>query len=155
MQFSKSTAWINDRIDAELVTIGENITETAALLSTAIATKMTFVDRGNFSGTDFYQGDFTRDETWYDLDLSDIIPAGAKAVLVCIKMGASATGAQVKFRTKGYADEGNMVHIIVAEANVNEYNEVWIIPDSDGIISYAIWPTSGLYLNLFIRGWLI
>ena len=66
-----------------------------------------FIDRGDFSGTDFSESTFTAVASWADLDLSSIIPAGTTAVLITLYIRDSAVNSEFDFRTKGNVNISN------------------------------------------------
>ena len=114
-----------------------------------------FVDRGNFANPDYLYTDLTIDAAWHDLDLSGIIPAGAKAVLVRIEMTKSSGTGYALFKTKGNANDGNASVPYQSVSGATVQWDCWFIPDGDGVVSYLIGTATYSILSLFIRGWLI
>lgn len=113
-----------------------------------------FVNRGNFATADFTIGDFTKDNTWRELDLTSVIPAGCKCVLVRGYMQGTTTNLLAAFRTAGNADIGNAAHLFTFEANKRTEDDIWLIPNDIGVIEYKIPSTVDTALSLYIRGWL-
>ncbi|GAH84380.1 unnamed protein product, partial [marine sediment metagenome] len=67
-----------------------------------------FVDRGDPAAVDWVTGDFTRDGAWHDLDLSAIVPAGAKAVVFQGFFKSSVVEEIFQLRKKGNANAVNV-----------------------------------------------
>lgn len=60
-----------------------------------------FIDRGDPGSTDFQAAFFSVTNIWTDMDLSAIVPAGAKAVLFTISIRNSIISKFLGFRKKG------------------------------------------------------
>lgn len=60
-----------------------------------------FVDRTTPAAFDFVVGDFTTDETWNELDLSSIVPAGATHALLSIVIWDNVANSTFRLRKVG------------------------------------------------------
>lgn len=115
-----------------------------------------FYDRGDVSGPDFNQGMLTGDRTWKDLDLSGIVPVGAKAVLIKVFMQDNASppdyGRRWIFRkkTSGY-NEHNVSNIIGYVPGLQIYADMIIGLDANRFIQYNGATTGAIYIT--VAGW--
>ena len=114
-----------------------------------------YYDRGDIAGHDWTLADFTRDNTWYDLDLSGIIPAGTVLVRLLLAMVENGGSQYGQFRTNGYVNLINIENRITQVANVFFITTLWLYPDANGVIEYrfsnAVWAT----INVSIAGWFV
>ncbi|KKM23496.1 hypothetical protein LCGC14_1614660, partial [marine sediment metagenome] len=104
---------------------------------------------------DFFAGDLTKDGAWHDLDLSGIIPAGTKRVMLRVQIIALATIGVMKVKTKGNAQD---VNVDIASMETNGFPEnttLLVVPDADGIIEY--WMSNVTYLTVIVTvaGWTV
>ncbi len=114
-----------------------------------------FTDRGNVASADFSAGDLTKDGAWHDLDLSGIIPAGTKLVMLRVQIIALATVGVMKVKTKGNAQD---VNVDIASMETNGFPEnttLLVVPDADGIVEY--WMTNVTYITVLVTvaGWTV
>ena len=114
-----------------------------------------FTDRGNVASADFSAGDLTKDGAWHDLDLSGIIPAGTKRVMLRVQIIALATIGVMKVKTKGNAQD---VNVDIASMETNGFPEnttLLVVPDADGIVEY--WMTNVTYITVLVTvaGWTV
>ncbi|MBA7646730.1 hypothetical protein ES703_54496 [subsurface metagenome] len=112
-----------------------------------------FVDRGDPADYDFAVGDFITDNTWRDLDLSSVVPAGAKAVLFRIQIKDNVTSSQMEFREKGNSNTINATKLRTVVANL--YHDVdWIVAcDSNRKIQYRGSNLAFVAIDVIIKGW--
>ena len=110
-----------------------------------------FVDRGDASNWD---GSFSTINAWTELDLSAIVGAGAKAVLLRYEYdNTGGQNASLSLREFGNVNSYNMFisTLLTGEAS-NRIGEAWVSLDSGGSIEYF----ASLYLilsNYVVRGW--
>jgi len=116
---------------------------------------MTYVNRGDPSDWDFTVSNFTRDDTWRDLDLSSIVPAGAVAVTLSCVIKANATGKYVIFRKKGNTNLVNVLREETLVANLDHYFMGIVFCDTNRIIQYRVISTAVGTLNVCVGGWFI
>lgn len=92
-------------------TWGKNWEPWTDILSIDIGKGICFVDRGDPAAWDFVTGDFTKDNAWHDLDLSGIVPALAKAVLLRLYVASAALGKSFLLRKDGNTNALSAVQI--------------------------------------------
>lgn len=123
------------------------------ILSTDIGKGLCFVDRGDPATRDFTTANFTADDLWHDLDLSAIVPALAKAVLIYTSTRDNIAGQRIIFRKNG--NTNSQAIAVNREKVANLYNEEdqIVACDANRIIEYrasnVVWTT--LYLT--VKGW--
>lgn len=111
-----------------------------------------FVDRGDPAAYDRQVGDFTVDSDWHDWDLSAIVPAGAKAVLLRVMMKDDLVERLIQFQKNGNTNTFNSTHIRAQVANVYIEQDLIVACDSDRVIEYYL--TTGMdACNVIVRGW--
>jgi len=114
-----------------------------------------FVDRGDNDGWDFFSGDFIKDNTWRDLDLSAIVPAGATWVLLRFNLETTIQEKSFYLRKKGNTSAANSIHLVTQDANVKLGGSYLVQCDANRVIQYnaavATWTT--LYIN--VNGWIL
>lgn len=71
--------------------------------------KAGFVDRGDPVNPDKVLADWVGGLVWTDWDLSAIVPAGAKSVLLAVVVGGSDSAQRIHFRKNGNANENASV----------------------------------------------
>lgn len=119
-----------------------------------------YVDRGNTSVSDFDEGDSPTTDAWADLDLGpnglNIVPAGAKAVALFLRLKDNAHSQHLLVRKKGSTSEapGNVGGVITQTSNVPVYNNCIIGCDSNGVIEYYL--RSGTdEVDITVTGWFL
>jgi len=112
-----------------------------------------FVNRGDAAGYDFTLATLTADGVLHDLDLSGIIPAGTKAVLLQYSIRADDTDVNVNLKTKGFVNFYNATLLSTQTANVVMSGTVVIMPDENRKCSY--WIEAGTFdlVALTVGGW--
>lgn len=116
--------------------------------------KTNFVERGDDPvGNDFVVGDLTTDGTWRDLDLSSLIPAGTKLVMVKIVIADVSVANQFIMRKNGQSNQVDSESTYTQIANVTRSKTVLVVPDANRVIEY--WATNDTWnvINIAIRGW--
>jgi len=75
-----------------------------------------YTNRGDPAVCDFDLTDFPAEDTWYDLNLSDIVPPNTKGVIITVKTVNSGAGGTMYFRKNGNSNviEGDGVETQVA-----------------------------------------
>lgn len=112
-----------------------------------------FVDRGDPGAQDWTKLDFTVDAGWHDLDLSAIVPAGAKSVLFVALVQHTLVNKLFMLRKKGNANIFNISSINTVVANVNYYQD-WVCPcDKNRVIQYRATPPAWAIMSLLVKGW--
>ena len=113
-----------------------------------------FVSRGDPAAADKTQATLTINGTWVDWDLSSIVPAGAKAVLLGVEFVQTTADVGMFFRRNGNSNEIARSALRSQVANVNYARDVIVALDSNRVIEYFIVNT-GTWTNISITvcGW--
>lgn len=115
-----------------------------------------FEDRGDPGANDYTLGaPLITDGTWYDLDLSAIVPAGAKAVVLAVSVKDDVVGNNIQFRNNGNTDEFNKSVVAAYAANITSYADVIVACDAQRIIEYKGNDTVFVSISVTIKGWFI
>ena len=100
----------------------------------------------------FDQKDFIRDGEWHDLDLSSVIPEGAKIVMLDISVKNDIVSSFLKLRENGNINEVNIAEVRTLVAGVWNSQEGWVACDENRMVEYSASPD--ILLHVKIRGWL-
>jgi len=114
-----------------------------------------YVDRGDPAAYDFAVGDFTTDGTWNDLDLSGIVPAGAKAVHLFMVLVDDAAGSLLLFRKKGNTSIFNVAGGSTQVVGVDFDCDIIVSCDANRVIGYYGSNLAFTTINLVVKGWWI
>ncbi|MBN1823915.1 MAG: hypothetical protein JW803_06325, partial [Endomicrobiales bacterium] len=110
-----------------------------------------FIDRGDPLNPDY--DDLDTDGEWHDLDLSSIVPADAKAVLLYVAMRDDTVQVAISLRREGntnLANVGQLANQVVNAWVTSDY----IIPcNSDRVIEYQTDNTTFTDLSITVKGW--
>ena len=111
------------------------------------------VDRGDPAVADKLTADFTLDAAWHDLDLSAIVPAGAKWIFFEIEMDPGAGTEQFSLRKNGNANERNVTSLYRI-AGSGMYTTDGLCPcDDNRIVEYNATAGGITFLLLTVKGW--
>jgi len=114
---------------------------------------MEFSYRGNAGGVDLVTTSIFKDAAYHEWDMSGIIPAGTKLVLLKLwRIRSTATDNTAQFRPKGGEDLYNTAHWTCPLGNEYFYPDILVVPDADGIIEYKF-SASFNYCEFLVRGW--
>lgn len=109
--------------------------------------------RGPYTTDDFTKTNFTFDETWHLLDLSDIIPIDVKYVYLIHKCLSSYAGSWAYFRKPSVGTNWNVAHVSTIIAGLYHTEQFFVAVDENRCIEYMIqntpWPT----FRLSVRAW--
>jgi hypothetical protein len=102
-------------------------------------------DEGDVAAVDYAVGNFTKDATWRDLDISGIV--GAQKCLVALRVVCSSgtPGEVFAVRTNGDTNGINIDQIYAQVANVVNAATLWVETDASGVIEY--------YASTLAAGW--
>jgi len=120
-----------------------------------IGDAMIYSDRGDPSVFDFTLTDFTTDDTWRDLDLSSIIPANTKAVIVHICISAPNPNYCMQFRKKGNVNEINIGATRQPVKDIQTPEDLILAVDENRFIQYKGSPLAFDIINFVVKGWFI
>lgn len=112
-----------------------------------------FHDRGDPAAYDFTQATLTADDTWRDLDLSGIAPAGAKAVSIFIYYNAGSAGNDMAFRKNGNSNAIAKQGVRNQVANVTVFGNLVVACDTDRVIEYNLAALNLVSCGIIITGW--
>jgi len=112
-----------------------------------------YVDRGDPSSYDYAKEDLTIDGAWHDMDLSGIVPAGAKAVFIIGHLQGNGADWTIMFRKKGNVNEVNHGGMETLRANVERHRSSIIALDTNRVIQYKVDNQAWTTLDLAVRGW--
>ncbi|MBA7613778.1 hypothetical protein ES703_21034 [subsurface metagenome] len=114
-----------------------------------------YYDRGDPATYDKAKEDLTIDGAWHDWDLSAIVPAGAKAVLLIGHVEGAGTDWSIWFRKNGNTNEINHGEMETLRANVERCRMIIVACDDNRVIEYKADNVAWVTLNLAVRGWWI
>lgn len=113
-----------------------------------------FVDRGDPGSPDWQSVDLTRDGNYYDLDLSNIVPAGASGVLLRVAFQASLNNRDIRFRKKGVVNWPNTSECHVVVANQGFHEDIIVGVDENRYIQYRVSHASlWTHIQITVGGW--
>lgn len=114
-----------------------------------------FVDRGDPAAVDYVQANLTIDGAWHDLDLSAIVAAGAKAVLLKTRLQSANPGDKIRYRKNGNTNEVNTCGCEALRANVIRTRLGIVAIDTNKVIEYNADNIAWTTLDIVVRGWWI
>lgn len=112
-----------------------------------------YVDRGDPAVYDKVKTDLTIDGAWHDLDLSSIIPAGAKAVLLKTRLQSANPGDAIRYRKNGNTNEINVCGCEALRANVIRTRLGITSIDVNRVLEYNADNIAWTLLDIVVRGW--
>jgi hypothetical protein len=114
----------------------------------------TFVDRGDPAAVDFNAGSLTEDSAWHDLDLSSIVPVGAKAVLLRVGIAHGESIAKTFYiRENGNSNMGNVFTILTNVVGTWIYGDCIVALDSNRKAEYKFDSGGTWYSAVTVGGW--
>lgn len=112
-----------------------------------------YVDRGDPATYDYAKTDLVLNGTWQTLDLSLIVPAGAKAVLLKSQLQSAAAGDKIRYRKNGNSNEINACGCESLRANVARTRLGITSIDANRVLEYNADNIAWTTLNIVVRGW--
>lgn len=112
-----------------------------------------YVDRGDPAVYDFAKEDLTKDGAWHDLDLSNIVPAGAKAVLLVGHVEGNGSDWTIRFRKNGNTNEINHGGMETLRPNVERCRMMDVAVDTNRVVEYNADNQAWATLDLAVRAW--
>lgn len=112
-----------------------------------------WTDSGNVTTPHFRVGDLTTDGNPHDLDLSGIVGAAAKLVLIRGVVQNSSAGKYILLKTKGIVNDNNVSINVAPVANSPNRKDGWVYTDPNGIITYFTTAGGWSTIDLTIGGW--
>lgn len=120
-----------------------------------------YVDRGNASVSDFDESDSPTIGTFTDLDLGpgglNIVPAGAKAVVLAVTVTDSDPGRQLYIRKNGSSSvyPGNVFAIRTQVSNAPIHQIGTVGCDANGVIEYFVTSSDIDTFDITVLGWFL
>lgn len=123
------------------------------LIIEAIGVPPCYIDRGPTLGNDFTQAHLTQDGSWYELDFSGIIPAGATAVNLHFSAQDAAVGRILYMRPGGDTTTLGTCLIRNQVANIAVGGYIAMSLSADRKIEYMSIAPGYAIVTIKIRGW--
>jgi hypothetical protein len=114
-----------------------------------------YVDRGDPATYDFDLSSLITDGAWHDLNLSSIVPAGAKAVHLRVEISDDVPNSVVRFRKNGNTNIHNAGVLKTQVANQEIDKDIIVSCDANRIIEYLATNTTWTGIWIWVRGWFI
>ena len=114
-----------------------------------------FINRGDPTTEDFITGNFILDGAWHDLNLGSIVPAGAVAVLLELRINNSGAGRHAMFRKKGNTNNYNVAKWYTQAGGKIVSGDIWSFCDTNRVIQYQFYTGGWSLIGLTVRGWII
>jgi len=112
-----------------------------------------FVDRGDPAVIDFTLANFIQDNAWHDLDLSGIVPANARGVLLKLDITAGAVALRAEFRKNGNANNHNTSTTVTQVVALSQATDCVCYLDDNRIIEYRFTMGPWISINVTVRAW--
>lgn len=112
-----------------------------------------FIDRGDPANPDFLIGDLTDDFAWRDLDLSGIIPAGAKGVTLGCIIANSVINKNLMIRKNGNANTANAGYLNCQIANITKGGDITCPLDDNRKVEYRLTAGTWLFVSITVKEW--
>ena len=112
-----------------------------------------FVNDGDDAGYDRAVGNFTKDATWRDWDISGLVGAQSCLVLIRVKLTNNTLGEQFGLRENGNSNAINISVGQIVTVNIQHQVDLMVMTDASGVIEY--FASSGgtwAVLDVTIRG---
>lgn len=122
--------------------------------ATGLVGRVNYVDRGDPSAFDFTQATLTINAAWHDLDLSSIVPAGAKAVHLAVWVNDNATYQECHIRSKGNVNEISVLTARTQVANIDSSIEGIVAVGATRVVQYLV-DTGTNFVLILVKGWFI
>lgn len=112
-----------------------------------------FTNRQDPATSDFNQGTLTHDAAWHEMDLSSIIPAGTKLVMLRVQLIAVPTIGVMKVRRNGNTNDVNTDVASMETVGFPELRTLWVVPDADGKVEYWFTDVTWIAIAVSVAGW--
>lgn len=109
--------------------------------------------RGDVDEHDFSIANFTRDGDWHELDLSGIVGAGVKLLLIKAWVATSTVRGEFSLRTHGHTNSVNKSSLYTQAPGWPYMTDMWVLTDAYGKIDYWAEAETWGYIYLLIRGY--
>lgn len=112
-----------------------------------------FVHRGDPIAPDFDIGDFIQDRNWHSLNLSGIVPAGAKAVAIGVDLVCLQVNKHLNLRRAGQTFGVNISFTTIQVSSQGFTADVIVAVDENRCIEYMTGVADWTVITLWIKGW--
>jgi hypothetical protein len=112
-----------------------------------------YVDRGDPADWDFTDTDLTKDNNWYDLDLSGILPSGVSSVLLRVFIRSPLVGEFISFRKNGNSNTFNIDALFTQVGDGWMRSSVVVAVDDNRTIEYNISSANFDFIFISVGGW--
>jgi hypothetical protein len=131
----------------------ENPSDTLEVNGGVTTTYGFFHERGDYANYDFILANFITDGSRHDLDLSSIVPSGAKAIVISVDVVDDAVGSSINFYKKSWTNGYMALTANVPVINQDNIHCLTIPIGTDGKISYIT--TNTTFTNIYgnVIGW--
>jgi len=113
----------------------------------------TWNERGEVSSADYDETTLLENGSYNALDISGIVGAGHRLVLLGVRCQTGTAGASVRLRTNGQVGYWNRSELVSPAANVAFGGDMWVYTDASGVIEYWFTNQGWLQAEFVIRGW--
>jgi len=113
-----------------------------------------YIDRGDPSSYDYTQADLITNGQWYDLNLSGIVPANAKAVVLKVVVKDESVGIGISLRKNSNTRTCNAPSVTTQAANIYNVSSLIVACDENRVIEYLAANTTWDTINILVAGWL-
>ncbi len=110
-------------------------------------------DRGDVAVYDYIEATLTADGAWHDLDISGIVGASRRLVVIESNLKDNAGGKTMIMRTKGNVNEINVSPCGTITADKTCSRNMILYTDINGVLQYKIESGVWAIIDLAIRGW--
>lgn len=114
-----------------------------------------YVDRGDPVDYDFNLADFTTDAIWRDLDLSAIVPAGAKSIVIQYEVNDDVSNSKFRFRKNGINNAYNYVGGRTQVGGITTGGQVNVACAENRSIEYYFDNLAYTGIWLVVNGWYV
>jgi len=112
-----------------------------------------FVNRGDPNVVDYDKNDFIKDAAWHTLDISAIVPAGAKAVALSVLLTGPTVAKGFWFARNGQAFGRNAFRGSLVVANLLHIYDGVVAVDTDRKIQYLFHVSAFTQIDVTVKCW--
>lgn len=112
-----------------------------------------FVNRGDPNDEDYDLSELTRDGAYHDMNISAIVGAAVRLVLLRVRGNANAADKVFKFKTKGQTNDYNIAEGRSQVANVTIAGDFWVLTDASGVCEYNFDTAFANSIFITVGGW--
>lgn len=112
-----------------------------------------FIDRGDPAAQDFDHSTLTTDGTWRDMDLSGVVPVGAKGVFLRVRITDDLIDQYFMLRKKGHTNPWTTSRVRTQVANQEKDIDMIVACDANRHIQYHASNTTWTGIYITVAGW--